>query len=183
MERKPHQAQPRIVLSTPPLNQLEAKHVIRRCLFLMATPIVIHTSARSTVFRSTTEDCSHFNANRMQAARPAAQYQPTSRIEDSVRQSEDPQFSQRRLVSRRILDIAFFPAASHNKFVHSHDLHDRYGLLFVGNDGAFLPPGLIISTTKNFILIILDLIEWRWFGPFIPEESVAYVPSYVVSGV
>ena len=124
-----------------------------------------------------------FNANCMQAARPAAQYQPTSRIEDSVRQSEDPQFSQRRLVSRRILDIAFFPAASHNKFVHSHDLHDRYGLLFVGNDGAFLPPGLIISTTKNFILIILDLIEWRWFGPFIPEESVAYVPSYVVSGV
>lgn len=59
MERKPHQAQPRIVLSMPPLHQLEAKHVIRRCLFLMATPIVIHISARSTVFRSTTEDCSH----------------------------------------------------------------------------------------------------------------------------
>ena len=99
-----------------------------------------------------------FNANCMQAARPAAQYQPTSRIEDSVRQSGDPQFSQRRLVSRRILDIAFFPAASHNKFVliHSHDLHDRYGLLFVGSDGAFLPPDSS-SPRPNFILI-MDMI-------------------------
>jgi hypothetical protein len=103
-----------------------------------------------------------FNANRMQAARPAAQYQPTSRIEDSVRQSEDPQFSQRRLLPRRILDIAFFPAASHNKFalIHSHDLHDRCGLLFMG---MMVRCCLRIHHLHdpNFILIILDLIEWR----------------------
>lgn len=133
----------------------------------------------STFFQEVQVDGGGLNAVQskgMQAATASAQIQPTGIDLSDSRTASDKQethnFSQLGLISR-ILDIAFFPAASHSRFVPSHE-QDWQQLAnqwhFTGMAALSGYGSTCLSGPKfDFVLISLDLVERGQFGPFISE--------------